>query len=189
MAAMGVYNGQCSSSAYSIDHAVVIVGYRSQDGKDYWIVKNSWGTYWGMEGYILMERNTNIKNGCGDFSYCAADQTCCCIFEFYNLCLIHGCCGYADAVCCKNSAACCPGDYPICDVKVGYCYKNSAKTFGVPAKKRQLAKHTMPVDSLRNCYSSNYIFNGGVPRITISGRELCKCSLGGDCKTLMFCPN
>ncbi|PWA40871.1 thiol protease [Artemisia annua] len=133
----GVYNGQCSSSAYSIDHAVLIIGYGSQDGKDYWIVKNSWGTYWGMEGYILMERNTNIKNGvCGMYLEPVypitaaptppADQTCCCILEFYNLCLIHGCCGYADAVCCKNSAACCPGDYLICDVKAGYCYKGLA---------------------------------------------------------------
>ena len=63
MYSSGIYNpSDCDPT--QLDHAVTIVGLGSnQKGEKYFIVKNSWGTTWGMDGYIYMSADT--PNLCG----------------------------------------------------------------------------------------------------------------------------
>jgi cathepsin L len=55
----GVLTGNCGTN---IDHGVLVVGYGTSGSQQYWKVKNSWGTTWGINGYVLICRDCN-KNG------------------------------------------------------------------------------------------------------------------------------
>lgn len=54
----GVYDdSDCDEQP--VNHAVVIVGWGNQNGVDYWVGRNSWGTTWGTNGYFLIQRGVN----------------------------------------------------------------------------------------------------------------------------------
>ncbi|WP_316576835.1 C1 family peptidase, partial [Klebsiella pneumoniae] len=64
----GVYY-EANCDPLGINHAVLAVGYGTEGGDDYWIIKNSWGTGWGDAGYMKLTRNKS--NHCG-----VATQSC-----------------------------------------------------------------------------------------------------------------
>ncbi|XP_039367087.1 digestive cysteine proteinase 1-like [Mauremys reevesii] len=56
------YEPQCGNTSSSLNHAVLAVGYGVLQGDGYWLIKNSWSTFWGNDGYILMSTQ---DNNCG----------------------------------------------------------------------------------------------------------------------------
>lgn len=53
-----------------INHAVVLVGYGQEKGQGYWQIQNSWGKYWGEQGFVRLHRHNNRDEG----AYCGWDE-------------------------------------------------------------------------------------------------------------------
>ncbi|XP_060707552.1 cathepsin O isoform X1 [Hemiscyllium ocellatum] len=54
----GIIQHHCSQG--KSNHAVVITGYDTTGDIPYWIVRNSWGTNWGIDGYVYIKMGRNI---------------------------------------------------------------------------------------------------------------------------------
>ncbi|KAJ3608766.1 hypothetical protein NHX12_023296 [Muraenolepis orangiensis] len=61
----GVYRDR--TCTHRVNHGVLAVGYGTEHGRDYWLVKNSWGVHYGEHGYVKMARNR--FNQCGIAQY------------------------------------------------------------------------------------------------------------------------
>jgi len=58
----GVMSGLCGLKP---NHAVTVVGYGTEDGQNYWLVRNSWGSTWGLDGYFKLLRGPG-QTGTGE---------------------------------------------------------------------------------------------------------------------------
>jgi len=57
----GIYDDpKCLGGEDNLNHQVLLVGYGTLNNKNYWLVKNSWSTYWGNDGYILIAEKGNV---------------------------------------------------------------------------------------------------------------------------------
>jgi len=68
----GIYNDpECGSNFTDLVHAVTAEGYGYDEitGTEYWIVKNSWSTWWGKDGYIYINTKDNLCGVATDASY------------------------------------------------------------------------------------------------------------------------
>lgn len=59
----------CISDYADLDHAVLAVGYNTTGAEPYWIVKNSWSTFWGDDGYINIAMANNLCGVATDAVY------------------------------------------------------------------------------------------------------------------------
>ncbi|UYV61088.1 hypothetical protein LAZ67_1003339 [Cordylochernes scorpioides] len=65
-----------ANSPIALNHAVLLVGYGTENGQDYWLIKNSWGPEYGDGGYVKMETklNQNLRFNIKDYTTLRMDR-------------------------------------------------------------------------------------------------------------------
>ena len=66
--AFQLYNGgilDTTKCGINLDHAITAVGYGNENGKEFLIVRNSWGAGWGEQGYIRIAITQDGNGVCG----------------------------------------------------------------------------------------------------------------------------
>jgi len=72
----GVFDTCMMTADGYINHAVVVVGWGTENNIPYWLIKNSWGTLWGDDGYIKVKRGTCGINKYVSTAFCVNEQCC-----------------------------------------------------------------------------------------------------------------
>lgn len=65
----GIMEGNACLSSLVLDHSVIIVGWGVLNGIEYWVIKNSWGTGWGENGFGKMLIKDDGIGVCGIHLY------------------------------------------------------------------------------------------------------------------------
>jgi cathepsin F len=66
----GILKSGCPHAYNDLDHCVQLVGYNFSGATPYWIIRNSWNTDWGVDGYIYVAKGSNLCGVADEATYC-----------------------------------------------------------------------------------------------------------------------
>lgn len=81
-----------------------------------------------------------LSTVCDDYYSCLGGSTCCCAYEYGDLCFGWDCCPLESATCCDDHYSCCRHEYPVCDLNAGTCLMSKDNPMGVKPLKRGTAR-------------------------------------------------